>query len=140
MTVCSVTCGFFHHVGDVLGVADDPGSAEKQIKKGYDSLETGKLDEAIRIFNKAIELDKKCERCFLRTKYSPSLNNEFDAAIRDATQALTLEPRKVEAWSIRAIAHAQGNLEEALKDGDRVCSIDTPKIRWRTPYGVRPSS
>jgi len=110
------------------------------VDEGIDLADLGKYEEALKIFNKALEIDSK--NLIALTNKANLLNRlyRYDEAIVICDEALEIEPNDVWAFYYKAIALT--NLDEYLESMNlynKVLEIDSKnfeaiKNKWRCYY------
>ena len=96
-----------------------------------DSLvELDELDEARRLYERALDLDQNLVRALLGRGYVLALTNELERAQGVLSQALTLEPENPEARTLRGLVlESLGRAEEALADLDVAVRVAPTTVR-----------
>ncbi len=93
--------------------------------RGIKKSKLGSYEEAIRDYNKAIELNPNDARAYHNRGYAKSKLGIFDEAIRDYDKAIELTPNATKIYNSRGIAKAKlGRYEEAIKDFEKVIELD----------------
>lgn len=106
-------------------VADQPGSAVAHFKLANCYAATGKADEALIHFSKAVEAaPDNVEYRGARGVFHAG-RNEHDAAISDFTAALQIDPTDFRVFNQRGLAHAaKQEYDAALADFDQVLNMN----------------
>lgn len=99
-------------------------SSEKR-GQAMEAQSEGKLDEALKLWTEAIELNPTSAVLFSKRAYVLLKLEKPNAAMRDANKALELNPDQALAYKIRGRAHRLlGHWEEAAKDLGMACKLD----------------
>lgn len=99
-------------------------SAKVYYDRGLVKLQTGELDEALKDFNKAIELRPNYARAFMHRGQCHDELLEFEKAFADLGNAVRLNPRLDFAFKLRADLYAKvGKFKEAISDYTRVLKL-----------------
>jgi tetratricopeptide (TPR) repeat protein len=92
---------------------------------GLFSYSLGENDEAIKKFDKAIELEPNKAQYYLSRGLSYDAQGEFETAINDYTKCLELNPEMTRALCCRAgLLIETGKVDEALKDAETAIALD----------------
>jgi tetratricopeptide (TPR) repeat protein len=118
----------------------------KKITKEYNDsgvrkLEDYRLKEAIKDFDKAIELDPKNSKAYYHrgfAKISLSMKEKVESdttavdyteAIKDYTKAIELDPKHFSAYEMRGMArYFMGQYREAIKDYDKAIKLNPKRV------------
>lgn len=85
--------------------------------RGDSYIQLGRLDLAVRDFNRAIELDATNVVFWVNRAVAHRQAGALDSCISDCTQAIMLSPEYAAAYNVRGIAYAEkGKHEEAIID------------------------
>lgn len=91
---------------------------------GDEYWEDGDYQKAISYYTRAIKLDNN-ELYYFNRGYCHDLLREYDAAIRDYTKAVQINPNYAEAFNARGFIYdSQGKFEEAIKDFSSAIKAD----------------
>ncbi len=103
----------------LVGTVPMPGqsSAEDLNRQGIALARKGKLEEAILLFTKAIELDAKYDEPYYNRGKAKLNLKQLRAAIKDFDLAVELRPNYADAYNNRGIAKKKhGDLNGAITD------------------------
>ncbi|XXQ32650.1 S1 motif domain-containing protein [Plasmodiophora brassicae] len=102
-----------------LRAVQNQGWALKSVAKGDEFAQVDRLQEAIRHYTYALDVEPQCTDAYVSRGVAFIRLNQFDAAIKDLTHALDIEPNHAKAATNLAIAHKQkSELEEDSDDYD----------------------
>ncbi|MFL5246110.1 MAG: tetratricopeptide repeat protein [Gemmataceae bacterium] len=102
-------------------------------QRGYEWLDKGEPDIAIKDFNKSIRIDPKVAASFRGRGNAWFDKKEYDNAIRDYEEAIRLDPKNSAGFCTRGVAWAfKKDYDKAIKDYEKAISLD-PK----DPYAFR---
>eukprot|EP00457_Paulinella_chromatophora_P002371 gb/GEZN01002375.1/.p1 GENE.gb/GEZN01002375.1/~~gb/GEZN01002375.1/.p1 ORF type:complete len:706 (+),score=138.43 gb/GEZN01002375.1/:76-2193(+) len=109
-------------------VAKKP-SCELYTHRGNAYLAQHLYETAIEEYTKAIAMvkvgDKRAAKAYANRAYCYAMLGKFDEAIRDATEAIKLDPNNAAAYATRAKAReAQDDLNRALDDYQKATELD----------------
>ena len=92
--------------------------------RGNAYREKGGLDQAIRDYSKAIELNLDYVDSYLARGVAYGKNGDFDLAIQDFNKVIKLKPNYAEAYYNRGLAcYKQGNYDQAIQDYDKAIAL-----------------
>ena len=104
------------------GTTNDPTIAAKtaELRKAFEEgvalSRAGKFDESVESFNKALELNPKCQDCFYNIGYAYAQKKEYDKAEEGYKKAIEAKPDYVEAYSgLANIYNAQRKFDLAAE-------------------------
>ena len=102
----------------MIVLKDNFGKYNKQVNYGYKLLETGKYEEAVLAFNKAITIDKKKDRAYVGLMDTYKKQNKEDAAqnIYNVASNAMLNVSDIEAIKQRYEAIRNEYIKETGKD------------------------
>jgi tetratricopeptide (TPR) repeat protein len=102
------------------GAANDPGLAAKtaELRKAFDEgvalSRTGKYDESIEAFNRALAVNDKCQDCLYNIGYAYAQKKELDKAEENYKKAILVKPDYAEAYNgLANIYNSQRKFDEA---------------------------
>jgi len=104
---------------------------EDFLKKGKEYVQSGKKDEAIAEFNKAIEINPNNAEAYCNRGFVYTLKGNADQAILDFNKAIEINPNDVTSYMGRGMAYAKtGNLDKAIFDLTKTVEIspNDPKV------------
>ena len=99
--------------------------AQQYFAQGVAAHEAGKCSEAIRYFDKVIELAPKDAGVYYNRGNSKAALDQHTEAIRDFDKAIELDPKHAGAYSNRGVS--KGKLDqhtEAIRDFDKAMELD----------------
>ncbi len=105
------------------GVVSAQQEAVDAYNQGLEALNQGRLDEAVNLFSKAIEIDPVDHYAYNNRGVVFKRKGEYENAIRDYTRALEIKPDYLAAKVNRGIArYRKGDFDLALDDLESVAS------------------
>ena len=100
-------------------------AAEKKFYLGIENYVAKQVDEAIKYYNKAIELNPQFAEAFYNRGLAKADLGKPEEAIKDYDRAIKLNPLYSKAYNNRGTAKADlGKPEEAIKDYDRAIKLN----------------
>ncbi len=109
----------------LVGVSLPLGTVQWHLDEGEELARQGRLDEAIKEFTKAIELDPLFAETYNGRGLVYSSLSQFERAIKDYDQAISLNPQYAEAYYNRGLAYFYlGQFERAIREYDRAIFLD----------------
>lgn len=109
-----------HHL-----VSDREALALHYSNSGMIFLHTGRLNDALLLFEQSLELDPNNSRTWSNMGLVLNRLQRYAEASQCLDQAIAIEPNNVIAWELRGINFAaQGNLEEAVRAFERATTIN----------------
>ena len=103
----------------------DPQSAEAWSDKGSAFQDLGKYDEALKAYDKAIEIDPHYAEAWNNKGTALCSQGKHDEAIQAFDKAIELNPQFAASWSNKSAAlYGQGKYGEALKACDKAIEIN----------------
>ena len=110
------------------------GSSEEYVAQGRTSYQRGDLDKALRMYDKALELDQNSARTFLdRSVIYLQKPETYDDAIADASRAIELDASLARAYVNRASALIDMGHSEYAQLAIRSKVISQPASAWMLP-------
>ncbi len=107
---------------EMLGISLKPGD---YLNQGTDFYYKGKYDEALKAFNKAIELDSKNAKAWLSKGAAFGLLKRYDEALETFNKAIELDSKNARVWSGKGAAFVGlERYDEALKIFDKAIELD----------------
>ena len=98
---------------------------EDFLKKGDEAIDSGNYEEAIKAFEKVIELDPDCEKAYFNLGNTYYQIKKYDKAIDEFTKGLEINPNIEKAYVARAETHfILENYEDAIKDYDKYLELN----------------
>lgn len=98
------------------------------IMDGVSNLNTGKTEEALADFNRAIKIDSNKAAGYLGRANTLNILGQYEKAIADYNIALEIKSDLANAYVNRASAYSNlGKIEEAIADYEKGLALD-PKI------------
>jgi len=111
--------------------------AQRHAARGQVLLKSGKGEEALEEFNRAVELDPYNAQALYGRALIYQAANQHEFAIADFTSASGLNPQKPEPLLGRAISYlAVGKVKEAAADLDEASEFDPNNAQIWTTRGV----
>jgi tetratricopeptide (TPR) repeat protein len=109
-----------------------PESVQEAVRTHLDHgracLDTGKYDDAIADYDKAIALDPNYATAYSNRGIVYHKQSEFDRAIADFTKAIALNPKDAAAYNNRGNAYKnKDDLDRAVADYDKAIKLN-PKL------------
>lgn len=99
-------------------------SADELLKKVQDALAKKQVDDALKLADKAIELDAKNPTAFLLRGTVHEAMKQHDKAIADFDRALKLDGKLADAYQRRGCEHFKaGHFAESLADFDKFLEL-----------------
>ncbi len=103
----------------------EPAMATDWYNKGIALYDQGKYDEAIKAYNKAIELNPQYADAWNNKGIALYDQGKYDEAIKACNKAIELDPQYADAWNNKGNAfYFQGNADEALKAYSKADELD----------------
>ena len=94
--------------------------------KGVSLISLGRYDEAIRLFDKALELDPRDAEVWTNKGLSLFKLGRKDEAIRCFDKAIEIDPRVAEAWNNKGtILNELGRYDDAIRCLDKAILLDS---------------
>lgn len=91
-------------------------TAEDWVEKGVDFFGQGKYDEAIKAFDKAIEINPQLAYAWSNKGLALSHGGKFNESIQAYDRAIEIDPKLADAWVNKGVALGlQGNHDGALQ-------------------------
>ena len=101
---------------------------EDAVLDGVSSLNRGRFEEALKHFNRAIDMDPTRPDGFLGRANTFNTMGQFEEALLDYNRVIEMDPTLANAWINRGIAHSQvGQYEKAIADYQKGLELD-PEI------------
>lgn len=98
----------------------DKSNAAPLIKVGQESYDSGKYDEAVNAFTRALEANPNSAEAYAGRGLAKRGLNDNAAALADITRALELDPKNADAYRGRSmLKRSQNDYQGALADADR---------------------
>lgn len=114
---------------ELQGVADRA-EADRIKAQGNAAFGAGRLDEAVRLFGRCIELDPANHIYYSNRAAAHTGRKEYAAAVRDAARCTELKPGWAKGWSRLGAAHF--GLEQFSEVRPPPCCATAGCTRWRT--------
>jgi len=120
-----VICGIL-----IFGLAGPTAAAPKEdVKKIYQqgvaANKKGDLDEAIRLYSKAISLKPDSAPLFYVRGRAYTQKDQHDKAVSDFTRAIALNPSCAEAYNHRGVTYiGKGEKQKAMADFKKACELE----------------
>jgi tetratricopeptide (TPR) repeat protein len=95
------------------------------IKQGWEQVEKGNYEQAIRYFTEAIDLNHKDAESYYSRGTGYSHKGQYDQAILDFSKALEISPRNAKPYYNRGIIfYRKGEYDQAISDFNKVLEIN----------------
>jgi tetratricopeptide (TPR) repeat protein len=95
---------------------------EKLYKQGVAANKKGDLDEAIRLYSRAISLKSDSSALYYVRGRAYSQNEQYNKAVSDLSRAIALKPGYAEAFNHRGVTYVgKGDKQKALADFRKAC-------------------
>jgi tetratricopeptide (TPR) repeat protein len=106
-----------------------PESVQETVRTHLDHgracLDTGKYDDAIADYTKAIALDPNVALAYTNRGLAYYRKGEYERAIADHSKAIAIDPNHANAYYNRGVAYEQkGDKDQAIADYDKVLEIN----------------
>ncbi|MDI9314235.1 MAG: tetratricopeptide repeat protein [Hydrotalea sp.] len=102
----------------------NPGSVDEYNNHGIAKAKLGKYNEAIKDFDKAIELNPQHAEAYYNRGNAKIDLGQYDSAIKDYNEAIKLNPQHADAYNNRGNAkNGLGQHEEAMADYDKAIEL-----------------
>lgn len=99
--------------------------AREFVKQGFHSFQKGKIDEAIKYFDKAIEIDPQLEAAYRNRGIAYDIQGNQEQAIDDATRVIDINPASIDAYILRGNSHVKiGNYDQAISDYSKAIELN----------------
>lgn len=106
-------------------IRKSPNKARPYQNRGVAYQDQGRIEEALRDFNKALEIKPAYDRALYNRGTIYLNRNEYDRALQDFNKALEISPDYDKALNNRALIYLRRNqYEQALPDLNKAISID----------------
>lgn len=103
--------------------------------RGLRLIQEGNIEEAIKYYDKAIELDPEQSSFYYNRGLARQMKKEFERALEDYSTAIRLDKEFISAYLNRGLVMYQlEELEEAVQDYNRVLELDPENV---TAYNMR---
>jgi tetratricopeptide (TPR) repeat protein len=94
-------------------------------KQGEEAYRTGAYAKAIGLFDRVLQLDHEHLNAYLQRGFCHSLQQDYEAAVRDFTEVIKRKNDHIWAYTSRGSAYNRmGKPELAIRDFDQVLTID----------------
>ena len=119
-------------IGDLLET-----KLQELLAEGESNYDTGKFEEAVKIFNKVISLfPSNIEAYFYRGSSYMALNM-YDMAIEDYSKVIDLDLDHYKAYLNRGITYSEkGELDKAIEDYSKVIDLDSDHYKAYLIRGI----
>jgi tetratricopeptide (TPR) repeat protein len=108
-----------------LSAADPTSDASAFLQKGINSIQSEDYQQAIKDFDKAIELNPNLAEAYNNRGLVYGKLGNLQQAIKDFDKAIELNPNYAEAYYSRGIAFGKlGNLQQEIKDYDKAIELN----------------
>jgi tetratricopeptide (TPR) repeat protein len=95
------------------------------IQQGWEQVEKGNYEQAIRYFTEAIDLNPKDAESYYSRGTAYSRKGQYDQAISDYTKALEINPRDAKSYFKRGIAYyKKSQYDQAISDFNKALEIN----------------
>ncbi len=105
-------------------LAIDPKDSDSNVGLGRAKIGDEKYDDAIKYFDKALELDPRSAYAFHNRAYTFFLKNDFEAAIQDYDRSIAIDPSAGRFLDRGNAYYGKGAKTEALEDFNRALDLE----------------
>ena len=99
--------------------------AESHFKKAEELYNNDQIDDAIKEYTKAIEIDQAHMNSYLRRGFAYNMMEKYDESVKDFSKVIEINPKHVWAYISRGSAYNKlSKYKEALDDFNKAISID----------------
>jgi len=99
--------------------------AHMYINMGINNAKQGNYQQAIKDYDKAIELDPKYAQIYLNRAAVYGKLGNYTQVIKDSTKVIELDPKSAVAYFFRGNSHIHlGNYQQAMKDYDKAIELN----------------
>lgn len=117
-------CALCLSAAAVTAVSAGESTYRELYRQGVEHNKKGELDEAIRLYGKAIALKPDSAALYFVRGRAYLQKEQYDNAIRDLGKAIALKADYAEAYNMRGLAYAGKNLTElATADFRKACTM-----------------
>jgi lipoprotein NlpI len=104
-------------------------STADRLAEATAALKAGKLDEALALANRAIEIDPASLDARLLRASVHEAKEQYKEALADLARACELDPKAASVYQRRGVVHFKlGQIDESIRDFDRYIEL-TPKAK-----------
>ncbi len=101
---------------------------QKTYQKALQQLDGGKIDEGIKLLNKAIEINSNIPDLYQTRGVAKLRQNKHDAALKDFSKAISLNPNFMQAYQMRSNIYLQKNqMKNAVQDLIQIARLTPPE-------------
>jgi len=112
-------------------------SATDWVDRGYALVTSGKNQEAVEAFTRAIELDPKNANTYYHRGGVYGRLEDYRRAIRDFDRAIELNPRLEEVYTDRGVAYGMlGDYQQAIREYDKAVELNPKDTRAYVNRGI----
>ncbi len=87
----------------LIGLGGCHSATREAIEQGDTLVDSGRLDEAILAYSKAIGIDPDCSECYQKRGGAYLKRDDYQEAVADLTEAIRLDPETSSAYSQRGL-------------------------------------
>jgi lipoprotein NlpI len=99
-------------------------TVDELLRAGQAALKQGQPEEALKLANRAVQLDARSAPAHLLRGTVYDAQRNFDAALADLTRAVALDPRLATAYNRRGSIHfKRGQIKESIADFDKFIEL-----------------
>jgi tetratricopeptide (TPR) repeat protein len=112
-------------------------SATDWADRGYALVTSGKNQEAVEAFTRAIELDPKNAKTYYNRGGVYGKLEDYRRAIRDFDRAIELNPKFEEVYTDRGVAYGMlGDYRQAIREYDKAIELNWKDVRAYVNRGI----
>jgi tetratricopeptide (TPR) repeat protein len=112
-------------------------SATDWVDKGYALVTSGKNQEAVEAFTRAIELDPKDAKTYYHRGGVYGRLEDYRRAIKDFDRAIELNPKLQEAYTERGVGYGMlGDYQQSIREYDKAIELNSKDTRAYVNRGI----
>ena len=118
-------------------ISEERLQAETLFGNGNILVTLGQLDDAIRVYSRAIDLNLNHAKVYNNRGVVYADKGEFDKAVQDYDAAINLDPQHARAYTNRGTAyHNKGDFDRAIKDHNTAIELNRQYVSAYNNRGV----